>query len=188
MKDVFIHFSDLPKLGINPQSKFDTPIGIYGYPLTSDIWLDLLERRIPFAQHRTYIHVFRISPPPKNMEEISDEDIQKAIKYTKERLAMNDEYIRLTFEQAREPLTVEVEDVDGETYKLQPTLASKFWNLTRVASKTPVRWNKTLRDLGYSGFVDDGFGIIHPNEKQQGFALTGANTQLLVTIKNPPIM
>lgn len=29
-KGYFIQFSDLEKLGINPQSSFNTPLGIYG--------------------------------------------------------------------------------------------------------------------------------------------------------------
>ncbi len=28
----FLHFSDINKLGINPQSHYNTPLGIYAYP------------------------------------------------------------------------------------------------------------------------------------------------------------
>ena len=32
-EDVYISFTELDKLGINPQSRYQTPLGIYTYPL-----------------------------------------------------------------------------------------------------------------------------------------------------------
>ena len=31
-----VHFSDIAKLGVNPKSGFETPLGIYFYPLTPE--------------------------------------------------------------------------------------------------------------------------------------------------------
>lgn len=63
--DIFIHFSDLEqKLGINPRSKFNTPNGVYSYPL-KEIW-DLLENnKIPFAGDREFIHIIKTKPDIK---------------------------------------------------------------------------------------------------------------------------
>jgi len=58
----FIHFSDINKLGINPKSQYDTPLGIYAYPNTTYI-RNLFERgKLPFAQNRKYIVAFKVKP------------------------------------------------------------------------------------------------------------------------------
>lgn len=58
----FVHFSDLDKLGINPQSSFNTPIGIYGYPLEAFDIEDIIKGNVPFAGDRHYIHIFSVKP------------------------------------------------------------------------------------------------------------------------------
>jgi hypothetical protein len=61
--NVFIHFSDYEKLGLNPLSEFATPLGIYGYPL-KDIWkhydIDDVKtfKYLPFASDRQFIIVY----------------------------------------------------------------------------------------------------------------------------------
>lgn len=56
--DVFVSFRSLPKLGINPQSGWDTPIGIYGYPLRA-FWDAIEHNSIPFAGDAEYVIVFQ---------------------------------------------------------------------------------------------------------------------------------
>jgi len=56
--DVFIHFSTLPKLGINPQSSHNTPLGIYGYPI-KEMFNDIENDTIPYAGDRPYLIIFQ---------------------------------------------------------------------------------------------------------------------------------
>lgn len=58
----FVHYSDLNKLGINPRSSYDTPVGIYGYPLNRFNVDDILNGKVPFAGNRKYIHLFVVRP------------------------------------------------------------------------------------------------------------------------------
>lgn len=58
-KNYFVQFSDIEKLGINPKSKFNTPLGIYAYPLTKDIYQDWLDNTLPFAGNRKHIILFK---------------------------------------------------------------------------------------------------------------------------------
>lgn len=63
--NVFISFTQIPKLGINPKSKYDTPLGIYTYPLQAiwgkyavdvrykDKWDDI----VPFAGKAPYVWI-----------------------------------------------------------------------------------------------------------------------------------
>ena len=58
----FLHFSDVNKLGINPQSHYSTPLGIYAYPNTTYIRNLFRRGRLPFAQNRKYIVTFKVKP------------------------------------------------------------------------------------------------------------------------------
>ena len=69
--DTYVSFTELPKLGLNPKSPsdFNTPIGIYAYPLKEAWDLYIKERGIggvPFPEPSSmkYFQVFR----PKNPE------------------------------------------------------------------------------------------------------------------------
>jgi len=51
-KDVYISFTEIDKIGINPKSKFNTPVGIYTYPL------------------REFVKNYCFNPPYENNKEI----------------------------------------------------------------------------------------------------------------------
>jgi|3_EtaG_2_1085321.scaffolds.fasta_scaffold21534_2 hypothetical protein len=62
----YIQFSDINKLGINPSTAFKTPVGIYSYPLSTDLFIQFVQGKLPFAQERQYVIVFK----PKNISKI----------------------------------------------------------------------------------------------------------------------
>ena len=62
--DIFVSFRDIDKIGINPQSKYHTPNGIYAYPIKSTISQrsadeDDWKIDVPFAGDRGYIYVLK---------------------------------------------------------------------------------------------------------------------------------
>ena len=57
--EYYMQFSYVNKLGINPSSKYNTPVGIYSYPITEYSLRSLMTGQIPFASDRTYIIVFK---------------------------------------------------------------------------------------------------------------------------------
>tara|TARA_Y100001963_G_scaffold160236_1_gene269392 strand:+ start:6472 stop:8388 length:1917 start_codon:yes stop_codon:yes gene_type:complete len=61
----YMHFSDLNKIGIKPQSGYETPLGIYFYPVNEEILGQLEKGKIPFASERKFLHVVK---PRKNTE------------------------------------------------------------------------------------------------------------------------
>jgi len=61
----YMHFSDLNKVGIRPQSGFETPLGIYFYPINEIILRQLEKGKIPFASEREFLHVVK---PKKGAE------------------------------------------------------------------------------------------------------------------------
>jgi hypothetical protein len=46
--DIYISFTYVDKVGINPRSTFNTPLGIYTYPL-KEMWKDIVNDTIPYA-------------------------------------------------------------------------------------------------------------------------------------------
>ena len=61
----FMQFSDTNKLGINPKSKYNTPLGIYSYPITEEMIEKFEIGKLPFAQGRKNIIIFKAQNPNK---------------------------------------------------------------------------------------------------------------------------
>jgi hypothetical protein len=75
----YITFTAINKLGINPRSEYNTPNGIYTYPLTKDILEQLKVGRLPFAQDQPYMSLVQ----PQDRDAIAtsamgDDELQKA--------------------------------------------------------------------------------------------------------------
>ena len=77
----------IPKVGINPKSKYNTPNGIYSYPLTTKIYRDMSRGELPFAQGQPYFSIFKISEGAKiftidqngNVDGFDEQDYEQAI-------------------------------------------------------------------------------------------------------------
>jgi len=63
---IFGQYSNIKKLGINPTSQFNTPLGIYSYPLIYINPKDIQTGHVPFAGDRKYIVLFTVKPQFKN--------------------------------------------------------------------------------------------------------------------------
>ena len=55
----YMHFSDVNKIGVKPASSFQTPLGIYFYPVNEKIVGQLENGKIPFASERKYLHIVK---------------------------------------------------------------------------------------------------------------------------------
>src|SRR6202167_3888610 len=55
---MYISYTELDKIGINPQSEYLTPNGVYAYPL-KEIWEDLIDDKIPFASNAKYVNLIK---------------------------------------------------------------------------------------------------------------------------------
>ena len=105
---IFISFTEIDKIGINPQSDYNTPLGIYTYPLQAawknykvdKVWeynrkqLDYydqessriirMERNViseafPFATQNPYIQVVQAKKPLTDLQDFSKRDLDDAI-------------------------------------------------------------------------------------------------------------
>lgn len=56
--DIYIHFAEIPLVKFNLATEYNTPLGVYCYPLR-EIWSQLQTDNIPFAGKRKYIAVLK---------------------------------------------------------------------------------------------------------------------------------
>jgi len=114
--DIYISFTDVDKLGINPKSRYNTPLGIYFFPL-KEVW-SLIEhkestRGLPFAGDRPYIWIVK----GKNKNFINDmykdygsDNFDKDVKTLKKIWEDNLENVPTEFDRLISSLKEDVED------------------------------------------------------------------------------
>lgn len=191
--DYFISFTTEDKLGINPRSPYDTPLGIYTYPLAA-IWkkervsmYKNIGTSVPFAGNRPYVWLVKIKPNANivDMEEYYDPDYERDSFTLKQYVLAHKEDFKSLFDEFNdESLYVAL----NQKFSWWAGLAKvnvpimKLWNVTRNLAKyrktsknvrSMVQWNFLLRQvLGYDGFIDLGSKYIHENEPYQAVFLS----------------
>jgi hypothetical protein len=173
----YVSFTALDKLGINPGSKYNTPLGIYAYPAayvqkeTEDgQWM----RALPFAGKSEYANLFRA----RDSDNIVNLDNMPALEARGYYKKLSEIWVKLSGSDWKTSVD-QIEKVlnDAPKMALFPDyVGGRFWYITMtvaemIAEKTGkkqiVVWNKLFRELGIDGCVDEGVGIIHSNEKTQ---------------------
>jgi hypothetical protein len=163
----YVHFSDVPRLGLFTRNKYKTPIGFYAYPLDRD-------RMSSFAVDRPYALVIKPKPEARfldlhgHSEEELARDIQKLIG-----MGHSFESMRWAASEARDKSPGgklwNITRILSGSDKTQEFLekAGKESGLPRKAGGPTGTWTMLFRKLGYDGVVDIGDGIIHPSEPAQ---------------------
>ena len=169
--NTFIHFSDIKRFGFNPKYSFNTPFGVYSYPLTSELALRISE----FATDRNYIHIFECIGNKLDLGNYSEEDFKEDLDKLKNNIFRGTD-IKNTI-------------LNGSITAKINEPSTKLWNITRLlANKNPTEWSNLFKKLGYSFVVDSkAQGIIHPGEPYQALCFIGIdknNINFLTTIPN----
>lgn len=152
-----ISMTSEPKLGINPQVGIseDTPKGIYFYPL--NYALDRTRyRTLPWAADMPYIQLFQYDRSGEMTE-------QTKVDPAKLKQALSQYCPEEVIQQASEE-----GDYDGTPYWFIYDCLSR---LGQSDETNVIRWNKVLRDLGFTSVYDPGHGWIAHNEPTQGVVL-----------------
>ena len=155
----FIHFSNVPRIGLYIVNKYNTPIGFYAYPLDRKKMAD-------FAVDRPYAIIFKPKPEAKILDtkKYGEGDYKADV----------DELVDMGYS---------LDDINEAARNARrPRPAGKIWNVTRVLSGSDKKtdddsakrgggptgkWSMLLKKLGYDGVNDDCFSIIHPAEPCQ---------------------
>lgn len=176
-KNLFVSFTEIDKLGINPGSQWGTPIGIYAYPAEYVVKIagtDLSMRSLPFAGVQPYANVFKATGNIINVATISNSEVDayydKLHRYTKSRSVDNEPIERLRSLIADAPQKARMSDYPGGQLWYVIKEMSKYFS--DIFDSNPVAtWNATFRAIGIDGAVDiingDGLEIIDTNEPCQ---------------------
>lgn len=176
--NAFVSFTALDKLGINPRSKYSTPIGIYAYPLSyvKDVVGEGHTNKLPFAGSQPYSNFFSLKDSATVIvsSDFTTNDLKPYVDKLREKFG--DSAVTKATEEYN----------DGAPYEDSPfgTLwGITFW-LSAKHKNSAVAWNKMLRDLGIDAFVDMGYGTIHGAEPTQMVVLNPSAITNVDRIKN----
>lgn len=178
------------RIGVNPLSHYDTPIGIYCYPLMV-YWHVIKEySSIPYVKEKPIVWVFKPRHPNKcyKTSTYTTKDLERDME------TLQDIFPKYNIQEIRN-------DIDSY-YKKNPL--QEFWSVTRdlanyrmertqvaveptykgaevkdITTKAPTMWTKILK-LFCDGVIDDtGSATIHGNEPTQAVFWTSAQIQVL---------
>lgn len=198
IKNLFVSFTDLDKLGINPTSKYNTPIGIYAYPakyVLNKIGKKDSTEKLPFAGDKPWINIFRANGNIVDLKNIDSSEYREYLKtlgaeFIDKKIPAKD-YIHL-YNEARMGST-------NKTYKGilwyftklladyidQQTVDKTKLNTRTVAKSASVIWQSILRKtLKIDGMIDNGNRIIHENEPTQAVFFNPAAIEIVKRIPN----
>ncbi len=161
-----VSMTTVPKLGINPQSKYQTPIGIYFYP--ARYFLKHAEQGLPFMDDASNLQLFRIEGPVLEIDAVTDAQYRELT----ERLVALSAQMRISGPLMR---GIVKDSHDGANVQ---TPGGRLWYIMYRMSgegtgsgRAHVMWNWLIRQLGYVAVRDSGTGIIHANEPTQGMVV-----------------
>ena len=179
--------TNINKVGVNPRSEYETPLGVYFYPLTNEMYKSLINNNLPFASESENVSLVRLKDvqtskwlrvTDKN-QSIDLEKLQmKAYKFLQD---SNKNILgggNMTLDETIDEWDNWVRDGSKITnaaslFSYCVFLVQKFDKKYKNASSAARgrRFNQILRHLGFIGVYDTGDGIIHPNEPAQLVAL-----------------
>ena len=186
LTQVGISMTNLPKLGLNPQSRYDTPIGIYFYP--ADYYVEQ-HGRVPFQHRAPYINVFEYTGSVLNLGEYTWEDYHRDIN-DRLRTGYANSYLETVIDRARHTAEAEAKFKTAAGQMWYVLMKTSDWQQDTkersAATRASVTWNQLLRHLGYTAVIDPGTGTIHEGEPTQGVILDPRAIQMITRIKNQP--
>lgn len=203
-KNLFVSFTDLPKLGINPQSRYNTPIGIYAYP--AEYVVDkttqygeksstLTMQSLPFAGGKPWANIFRarVGANIINLKRLTEAEYNDYCEKLIDLLTKIPSKFKGTTEvldrQNAEVVVLNLMEDSIGFARVSSSYGGRLWYITYIISgnipgNKPVVWTSLFRRIGIDGFVDPDTEIIHPSEPTQAVFFGGNTVDLLATVPN----
>jgi hypothetical protein len=175
IKNIFASFTSVDKLGINPGSRYNTPLGIYAYPAEYVVRVSGSSRpmtALPFAGDQPFVNLFSAAGNIVNLASMSEAEAS----------AYNSKIAEYWAAISGKSWKESVDQVEELIVKSQSSsnfsrhAGGRFWYVTYRMSgliaeqlniEGPLAWNTLFRKIGIDGAVDTGIGIIHTSEKTQ---------------------
>lgn len=160
--NLFISLTSVDKLGINPNSMYSTPNGIYCYSAdyVTDTVMHYLDE-LPFVGDAPYVNIFKVRNPSSIivLNTLTMDDLNTYI----DKIVAMPEYAKHLNNATGRGARVSTPGGIFWFYTMQ--VATSF--ATENKKSTPLVWSTLFRKLGINGCIDTGDGIIHPHEPSQ---------------------
>lgn len=206
-KGYFVTFTTVPDLSLNPVNEYNTPTGIYAYPLAEG-------KIAPFATERPYAIVFKVKPGTRLLrldrydlaqwtEDIAKltaaypaYDIKDLVERSLEESRVETWGGRLWFVTYKLSRLVS-KDRESDRYSKTKDMSVsqktnlKYTDTSHLKRNIPIEfttdWAMLFRNvLGYQGVVDNGESIIHSAEPSQAVFWESTNLQVVELIEKKP--
>lgn len=183
-----VSFSPMMKIGINPQSDWDTPNGVYAYQLSQYKSAlsnkDSVEGVFPFGSERPYIFVLdSTASNPLNFDKnMPDSDFTKYIHFMMKRFDLTqDDVDAILTPRLKTRLPTNTQQL---YHFIRKTLLNKMGGSAASLGMTNI-FNKILRSFGFDAVIDNGHGVLHSGmEPIQVVYLTPSAYKIKDTILN----
>ena len=192
--NLFVSLTSIPKLGINPRSHYNTPLGIYAYPaeyVFQKVGRKLPLNKLPFAGDNPWVNIFRVSENSNviDLDEVTEDMYNEYCQ----------RFVEILSKRYKSPIETTNKVVvrfkeEAKTRARVTTPGGKLWYVSMEVSKElndlyrektrSITWNKLFRDVGIDGFIDMGKGIIHPSEPTQAVFFSMKPIQVLDRVEN----
>ena len=192
-----VSMTDLPKLGINPGSRYNTPLGIYYYPAAYYVRKKGAGKELEFKDDAPYIQVFKINANTiERLDEINESTYAGYMKMLYKHIGQISTYIGKSEKETHGLIGKMI--TEAPTEAMNKTYGGQLWYILyslglyagrdkrdNAPPRSSVVWNAMIRMLGLDGVEDDGLGIIHVNEPYQGVIVNPRAVEHITTIRNP---
>ena len=188
--NLFVTFTSVDKLGINPGSKYNTPLGIYSYPaeyVMDQVGSDLPMSHLPFAGRSAYVTVFKVSGNVVCLTYMTEDEVQPYLVKIAHILA---DAKGISVDRATSDVNMYYRDAHQEARVTTPggRLWYVMWALTKYdlisawRLSPPTAWTRLIRKMGVDGFIDGpvyGQGIIHHHEPTQAVFVNTSSIRIV---------
>jgi len=169
----YASLTSVDKLGVNPASVYDTPYGIYAYPVEyvrEMIGRDGSTDALPYAGQSQYINLFHARGNVIDVESMTSGEEEE---YYGKLRAWTRTLKKPAIDKELSAIIVEARALNN------PSPFKRLWSVTMRLSfeivetfrkpdnSAPIIWNKIFRAIGIDGLVDHGKGWIHAHEPTQ---------------------
>ena len=193
-KNLFVSFTGLEKLGINPRSEYNTPLGIYAYPadyIIKTVGSKFGMEDLPFAGDQPWANIFRVEKGTVlNISAMSKSSLQNYLEklkdlYVKTGIIANDDF---EYVERNAPVFAMIDSNGGHfwyiTLEIAKLLVFKKTGRDRDDTGVSSQWTEVFRNLGITGVVDYDDGIIHENEPTQAVFFEKPNLTVIKRVAN----
>jgi hypothetical protein len=158
----FVHFSDSTSLEITTRNTWDTPTGIYAYPLFGEMLSQIKRREVPFAGERNFAYIGFARGYGLLTSEYSENSLKKDLQKLQE--LFGDKVYAIKQSGARN---------DHPTTRL-------LYTIYKLVDKNSNAQRSLLKKLGYDFVFDDaGIGAIASGEPIQAVFLSRESFQVV---------